>query len=101
MVGGPDVAGGKLLGRMVSEPVGCRDRGGVPGPTLGDGHGWAWSDGVCDDRKGSRRCGVLSRGVGRYPLGVVSRCCILRLCTRSGSLKLEAKGWTLEGTSLM
>ena len=40
------MAGGKVLGRKFSEPVGCRDRGGVPGPNRGDGHGRAWSDGV-------------------------------------------------------
>lgn len=100
LIGGPEVAGGKLLGRQFSEPVGWRDRGGVPGPNRGDGPGWTWSAGVWDERK-SRRCGVESRGVDRCPLGVVSRCCILRLCTRSGSLKLDAKGCTLDGTSMM
>ena len=100
LIGGPEVAGGKLLGRQFSEPVGWRDRGGVPGPNRGDGPGWTWSAGVWDERN-SRRCGVKSRGVDRCPLGVVSRCCILRLCTRSGSLKLDAKGCTLDGTSMM
>ena len=65
MVGGPDGVGKNLLGRTVSEPVGCRDLGGVPGPKLGDGQGWYWSDVVCEDKNGSRRCGVLSRCSGR------------------------------------
>ena len=46
LIGEPEVVGGKVLGRQFSEPVGCRDRGGVPGPNRGDGHDWTWSDGI-------------------------------------------------------
>ena len=36
IVGGPAGIGGKWLDRAASPPVGCRERGGVPGPNLGE-----------------------------------------------------------------